>query len=39
MDDIIHKPYRTNDLFEKINQLLVLRPKKWNVRVAARYHL
>ncbi|CAI7592501.1 unnamed protein product [Penicillium glandicola] len=28
MDDIIHKPYRTNDLFEKINQLLVLRSKK-----------
>ncbi|KAJ6097268.1 hypothetical protein N7499_001642 [Penicillium canescens] len=28
MDDIIHKPYRTNDLFEKINQLLILRPKK-----------
>ena len=28
MDDIIHKPYRTNDLFEKINQLLVLRTKK-----------
>ena len=20
MDDIIHKPYRTNDLFEKMNQ-------------------
>ncbi|KAJ5659480.1 hypothetical protein N7507_005931 [Penicillium longicatenatum] len=28
MDDIIHKPYRTNDLFEKINQLIVLRSKK-----------
>jgi CheY-like chemotaxis protein len=28
MDDIIHKPYRTNDLFEKINQLLILRTKK-----------
>ena len=28
MDDIIHKPYRTNDLFEKINQLLILRSKK-----------
>lgn len=24
MDDIIHKPYRTNALFEKINQLVVL---------------
>ncbi|KAJ5135315.1 uncharacterized protein N7515_004593 [Penicillium bovifimosum] len=24
MDDIIHKPYRTNDLFEKINQLIVI---------------
>lgn len=28
MDDIIHKPYRTNDLFEKINQLIVLRSRK-----------
>jgi signal transduction histidine kinase/CheY-like chemotaxis protein len=28
MDDIIHKPYRTNDLFEKINQLIILRSKK-----------
>jgi CheY-like chemotaxis protein len=24
MDDIIHKPYRTNALFEKINQLITL---------------
>lgn len=24
MDDIIHKPYRTNGLFEKINQLIIL---------------
>ncbi|KAJ5259547.1 hypothetical protein N7478_012528 [Penicillium angulare] len=28
MDDIIHKPYRTNDLFEKINQMIILRSKK-----------
>ncbi|KAF4764961.1 hypothetical protein HAV15_003274 [Penicillium sp. str.  len=28
MNNIIHKPYRTNDLFEKIDQLLVLRSKK-----------
>jgi signal transduction histidine kinase/ActR/RegA family two-component response regulator len=28
MNDIIHKPYRTNDLFEKINQLIILRSKK-----------
>lgn len=28
MNDILYKPYRTNDLFEKIDQLLVLRSKK-----------
>ncbi|KAJ5652594.1 hypothetical protein N7507_010020 [Penicillium longicatenatum] len=28
MDNIIHKPYRTNDLFEKINQLLLFRSKR-----------
>ncbi|KAJ6103670.1 hypothetical protein N7486_003892 [Penicillium sp. IBT 16267x] len=28
MDDIIHKPYRTNDLYEKINQLIILRLNK-----------
>lgn len=28
VNDIIHKPYRTNDLFEKINQLIILRSKK-----------
>ncbi|KAJ5126071.1 hypothetical protein N7448_005379 [Penicillium atrosanguineum] len=28
MDDIIHKPYRSNDLFEKINQLVVLRQRE-----------
>ncbi|KAJ5545609.1 hypothetical protein N7494_003194 [Penicillium frequentans] len=28
MDDIIHKPYRTNDLFEKINQVMILRSTK-----------
>lgn len=28
MDDIIHKPYRTNDLFEKINQVVILRSNK-----------
>jgi signal transduction histidine kinase/ActR/RegA family two-component response regulator len=28
MDDIIHKPYRTNDLFEKIDQTIILRSKK-----------
>ncbi|KAJ5328749.1 hypothetical protein N7452_009139 [Penicillium brevicompactum] len=28
MNDIIHKSYRTNDLFEKIDQLLVPRSKK-----------
>ncbi|KAJ5283440.1 hypothetical protein N7505_001420 [Penicillium chrysogenum] len=28
MDDIIHKPYRTNDLLEKMNQLLILRSKE-----------
>ncbi|KAJ5935958.1 hypothetical protein N7454_005256 [Penicillium verhagenii] len=28
MDDIIHKPYRTNDLYEKINQLIILRLKR-----------
>ncbi|OQD76077.1 hypothetical protein PENDEC_c005G06524 [Penicillium decumbens] len=28
MDDIIHKPYRTNDLFEKINQLMILVSKE-----------
>lgn len=28
MDDIIHKPYRTNGLFEKINQLIALAEDK-----------
>jgi CheY-like chemotaxis protein len=28
MDDFIHKPYPTNYLFEKINQLIILRSKK-----------
>lgn len=31
MDDIIHKPYRTNDLLEKMNQLLILRSKELDV--------
>lgn len=28
MNDIIHKPYRTNDLFEKINHLVALRSRE-----------